>query len=478
MVKINHILLISIIFITHLLLINLPPINLEFVFADASRYFENGDKNLIDQYFRLQANTLGLPYLSWVLSYLSPNIDFLTLIRLLSASGNFLLGIAIINFCRHLKRDDSITLLILILLNPLVWIFSSRATADFFPAALGIFAISIVVNQYLSISRILCCGLLLGIAAILKYHSILLLIFLIPFLWNFKNKIFDFISFFTISFISISLVLIFLVVIHENYGFWVTPPAFQSIHRISLIDVINNFFLYIGFLILLCAPISLAIDNFKSFFVKYKFLILIGIFLIFTIGYIGFQDRGELNLGPLDRFLNKNLMAGIFLLLSSLFLMPLFFNSSNEEFKHFNILLAIAILVVIFIFSLSRPAQRYLLVILPFFFFLVPKNIISNKIILITTISLLTFANIFLVYSQWCTGTASIKMVDAVRAAGLINVTHPGVIEGHIGNKFDINLRSDSKYIIVNGENPDAYIKVSSGIFLFKKRLSLINITQ
>ena len=199
---------------------------------------------------------------------------------------------------------------------------------------------------------------------------------------------------------------------------------------------------------------------------------------IFFLGYIGFQDGGELNLGPLDRFANKNVMAGVFLLLSSLFLIPLISKSENKNINRFNLFLALAILGVIAVFSLTRPAQRYLLIVLPFFFFLIPPKVLGNKKVFICSISLYALINLFIGYSQWCTGTAAMKMVDAIKAAGLMSVTNPGVIEGHLGNQFDINLRGDSKYIVIAGDNPAAQIKVASGISFTKKIFSLVEIPQ
>jgi hypothetical protein len=375
--------LIAGVFTAHCFMAFLPSINLEFAFVDAARYFQIGDRSLIDQYFRFQANTLGLPYFSWLASVVFPNLSMLTVIRLLSASGIILLGIAVLNFCRYLNRNDSVglvvSLLIVILLNPLVWTFSARATADFLPAALGIFAISLVLLPRKTTFHIVCTGVFLGIATILKYHAIFLLLVLAPCLWDEKSKHFDAKSFLIISGISTTLLAIFLIIIHENFRFWVAPPVYQSIHGLNFGGLLNNFFLYIGYLILLCAPLSLAFPEWKSFFLKNRFLMIAGPVSIFFLGYIGFQDGGELNLGPLDRFVNKNVMAGVFLLLSSLFLIPLISKSENKNIKRFNLLLALAILGIIVVFSLTRPAQRYLLIVLPFFFFLIPPKVLGNK---------------------------------------------------------------------------------------------------
>ncbi len=464
-------------FLAHCLLILLPSINLEFAFVDAAHYFQTGNSSLIEQYFRFQANTLGLPYLSWLISFFSPNLDMLFVIRLLSASGIVLLGLGVINFCKFLGRDDAIKLLILILLNPLVWVFSGRATADFLPAALGFYSITILLKNR-TIFHIFCAGTLLGIATILKYHAIFLLLVLIPCLWDSKNKLFDIKPFLMVSAISLTLLSIFLFIVHQNFGFWVAPPIYQSIHGLNFRSFLNNFFLYIGFLILLCAPQSLIFPGWKKLLIKHRYLIIFGSAAIFFLGSIGFQDGGELNLGPLDRFINKNAMAGIFLLFSLFFLTPFLATQENITVKKFNSLLAISIILIISAFSLTRPAQRYLLVVIPFFYFLVPQRVINNKKVIIVSVFMYTMINIFIGYSQWNTGSAAEKMVYAIRVAGLIDVTNPGIIEGHVGNQFNINVRGDSKYVVILGDDPAARIKVESGVSFSKKTFSLVEISR
>jgi hypothetical protein len=356
-------------FAIHCILIFLPSINLEFAFADAARYFQTGEQKLVDQYFQVQANTLGLPYLSWLASLAAPGMDMLILIRLLSSAGIFLLGIGIINFCKFLKREDSCYLMALILLNPLAWVYAARATADFLPAALGVFAISLAASEHRHLSRIIFSGAFLGIAAILKYHAIFLFLILIPCLWDSKTKLFRIGALLAIPTIAGLILTVFLIIVHQYFGFWVTPPLYQSIHGINFSNFVNNLFLYIGFLILLCAPTSLFIPGLRNFLKIYKFWIVLIALLIFILGYFGFQDTGELNLGPLERFTNKNVMAGIFLILSFLFFAPLFQKSKNLRDQIFSILLTISLLLILSVFSLTRPSQRYLLIVMPFFSF-------------------------------------------------------------------------------------------------------------
>ena len=141
------ILLVFIVVAIRISLIALPQVNLEFAFIDGAKYFLSPEDNkiLLDQYFNYQANTLGLPLLLSGFARCFPGADILVLMRLLNVTGILLLSFSIISISRHFGKDNTLTILALILLNPLVWTFSGRATADFLPMALGLFAIALAL---------------------------------------------------------------------------------------------------------------------------------------------------------------------------------------------------------------------------------------------------------------------------------------------------------------------------------------------
>ena len=51
-------------FTIHIIFINNYPINFEFTFSNFSKFFENYDKKIIDQYFLSQANTIVFPFVA------------------------------------------------------------------------------------------------------------------------------------------------------------------------------------------------------------------------------------------------------------------------------------------------------------------------------------------------------------------------------------------------------------------------------
>ncbi len=478
--KIRHpYLIISGVLLTHLFLIVLPSINLEFAFVDAAHYFKSGNQHLLDQYFKYQANTLGQPYLGWLLSSLLPNLDMLFVLRLLSASGIVFLGFGLVNINKFLGRKDDSEILLLVLLNPLVWVFSARATADFLPAAMGIFAISIVFISRPTVPRSIVSGILLGIAAVLKYHVICLSIILFAFMWGRKEDKSVIRAFFIVSAISLLLPIAYVITAHRFFGFWITPPPYQSVHGLKLSGLANNFFLYVGYLVMLCAPSSLIFPKLREGLNKYWRYFLPAAVCVFFIGYFGFQDGGELNLGPLDRFFtNQGMVSGALLVLSLTCLSLIWSFLSMKSVDKFYKRLGISIGTVIFVLSLSRPAQRYLLMVIPFFILLLPRIVISNKLILRASVIAYLIINSFIAYSQWCTGTAAENMALSIRKAGLIEVTDPGAIEAHVGNQFNINPPSHALYTVVAGNDPSAIINSQSGISSLKKSFSLVKLKQ
>ena len=163
----------------HLLMLSLPPVNLEFVFADAAKYFINpANVQLIEQYFYYQANTLGVPGLSAILLKVVPSMDALIAVRVVSIMGIALFGWSLIRIAQYLGRPLNSALLWVMLLNPLIWTYSGRGTADFLPAAVGLCSVALALGMPGKTSRLLLAGLVMGVAAVLKYHELALLIVL------------------------------------------------------------------------------------------------------------------------------------------------------------------------------------------------------------------------------------------------------------------------------------------------------------
>ena len=128
----------------HLAFIDLPSINFEWAFVDAARYFGLHQQELLVRYFGVEANPLGVPLLGYIIHLILPFLNIDIIPRLLAISGFAFLAFALLRISERAGIALSAPLLTaIIFLNPLIWTFGGRGTADFFPAALALCAVAL-----------------------------------------------------------------------------------------------------------------------------------------------------------------------------------------------------------------------------------------------------------------------------------------------------------------------------------------------
>ena len=463
----------------HISLIAFPQVNLEFAFIDGAKYFLSPEHNktLLDQYFNYQANTLGLPLLLSGFARLFPGADILVLMRLLNVAGILLLSVSVISISRHFDRVNALTILALILLNPLVWSFSGRATADFLPMALAVFAIALTLVKRDLYILTLVAGMIFGVAAVLKYHVLsLLVVFSAIHLGSELSKK-SMSKIFIFSIPAIGMVGLYLLKMHSIFGFWTTPPKFQIAHQIHLAPVINNFILYVGFLALLSLPSFWISKQFYLSFFNYKksLIIILVAFILFSIS--GLKDTGELNFGPLDMWLGINQRMIILSMMGLAGLLLIFKSAKSKSISKVNFYIGIAIIFVLLVFSLTRPSQRYLILLIPFFILMLPINLLKSRYVLFSTLAIFISADIVIELSRYATGSASKNIADMLEVSNLLPATDPGPIEGHQGNRFYSYKNIPKLYIVVPGDkslNSDAILSSPPTPLLIKKSFSVV----
>jgi len=463
----------------HISLIAFPQVNLEFAFIDGAKYFLSPEHNkvLLDQYFTYQANTLGLPLLVSGFARYFPSTDILVLMRLLNVVGVLMLSFSVLLISRHFGKNNPLAILALILLNPLVWSFSGRATADFLPMALGVFAIALTLVKRDLLILTLAAGLIFGVAAVLKYHVLSLLIVLAAIHLGSELSKQSLVRIFIFSITAIGLVGLYLLKVHFIFGFWVTPPNFQTTHQIHLSSILNNFILYVGFLALLSLPTFwISKEYFHSIVNYWKFLIpILAAFILFAI--YGLKDTGELNLGPLDVWLGLNVRMIILSMMGLAGLLLIFKSIYSESMSKVNSYVGIAIIFVLLVFSLSRPSQRYLILLIPFFILMLPINVLKSRYVLFSTLAIFISADIVIELSRYATGMASKNIADMLEVSNLLAVTEPRAIEGHQGNRFYSYRNLTKLYVVVPGDkslNPDAILSTPPTSLLIKKYFSVV----
>lgn len=464
--------IVALIVVLHASLLLLAPVNLEYAFVDAAEYFRARDPELLQSYFSVQANTVGMPFLAAQLSRLLPGIPLLQVMRLIGLLGIPLLAAAIPRICRALGRNDAHVVTAYVLLNPLVWIYAGRATADFFPMALGIWAIALTLQSPASIRRALVGGFVLGLAAVLKYHTAFLALAVAayhlhgrPSTWPLRSA-----SVFLAAFAAP--LCAYLLVAHAAFGFWLTPPEFQAKHQFTLAGFASNLVCYAGYLVLLAMPTLPLLPEIARVLARRWRVVLLTLATMFAIGFFGIADNGEMNLGPADRWVPQGLRTGLFATIAAgLFLPPWL---RRQEDGRFPAALWCAIVAMLVVFSFTRPAQRYLLFVLPLLIPLLPARLFSRRSMLIATLSLFVLANAFVEYSRACTGTASARMAAKVVELGLSSTTDLGAISPHVGPNIGRTPPVRIDYVVAPGLVPGAVAVAQAGLPFLPVSYSLV----
>ncbi len=470
----------------HVSLIWLPGINLEWVFADAAQYFACHDPALLKHYFLLEANTLGMPFLAFLLHRLLPFLTYSAVLRVLSASSFLLLGYSLLKLHSLLDRDyNPAVLLAIVFLNPLIWIFGGRGTADLFPAALTLFAITLFWQPNCSPVRLAIAIATFGIAITLKYHAALLLPLVgLEILTRPGVNIRKALLRFSII-VALTLVIpgLYILLAKRLYGFWFVPPKFRAIHEVNLnlISIVMNMIGYAAYLSLLLLPYSLAavrkrVNTFR------RALITLGAgSVIFVAGVYCVRVGTEMRFGPLDAYINPRIYNGVFLVFAAIFVLlskDILQDAATASARRYLLCIFLGVSIFVAILSFTRPAQRYLLFVLPLSYFLVMTRSRSGKYITGATILVYAMLILFITLNQVATGAVVQEMVRQIDARGLVGDTVPGkVILGSAGNLFpdQANGTAPKHYTVIAGNSPKAIVTVESHPApLVRKVLSLV----
>lgn len=469
------VILFSIVLLTiflHLLTITFPHVNMEFAFASASQYFESGVPRDLDIFFSYQANTLGMPYLSFVINKLLPFIDISNSPKLISILGILLLLYAIILLGRKLNLTNTCILLLItiILLNPIVWVYSQRGTADFIPMAVGMLGFTFFITRPFS-SAVYLSILLLNIAVILKYHALIFVMASVIYLVLNKEQSDPqkYLTAFYVMLSSLIFPILYVLYIKHQFNFWFTPPKFMSLHQITLTNSLTNLFSYATYLFLLSLPFSILVllRGFKQTTNKQRKLLALVTSAVMMISLLIPFAAGEMNFGPLDRFITPTYFKMISGIGAAAFVLTMYFlaNKSNDKNK----IITFISLIVIFLFllSLSRPAQRYLLLILPILYILIFLSFNNRPPRFLTALTIVIFIvlNIYTTAHQYSAGTAALEISQELKSKNLLMQTNPGAIESHTGQMFYGIDRDTAKYTIIPGIHRKAVITIGKDFY-------------
>ena len=321
----------------------------------------------------------------------------------------------------------------------------------------------------------------------MKYHAVLLL----PLVWleelsrpgvNLKN------AFIRLSAISCAILVgpaIYIVAVKRTLGFWLAPPLYQGIHHLLLSPtfVITNFVSYSGYIGLLLIPFSFLplwkLAHSWSGIVK---IIGAGL-LLFALGFVVVVSNGEMNFGPLDAYLTPHIVGGCFALCAGLLPLCVVDGIHRERGSPSNrrclICLAAGIFVFFGVLSFTRPAQRYLLFVLPLAYFFVARAMVGRRLMVSFVIVVSIAFNLYIYANQLAKGQASAEMMRQISNDGYLPVTEAGEIVLQDGDQFPLEYNSPPRYVVVQGKTTDAIVVVEKRPFPFvHKAYSLVPVSS
>lgn len=455
----------------HLALAWLPGVNLEWAFSGATGSFASGDPDLLARYFAVEANSLGLPMLAYGLHALVPFVGVDLAPRVFSIAGLAFLAAALVRLRARLGLVVPDALVVaLVVVNPLVWTFSGRGTADFLPAALAIFAVALAWERPGSRATRVASAAAFALAIILKYHAALLL----PLIWlegltrpdTPPARRWGGVALTTAAIVIWPL--LYLAVIRATYGFWIAPPQFQSIHRLLITPafVATNVVAYAGYLALLLMPLPLLALWRRRHSSAVWAVALVGGAALFVAGALVLVPNGEMYFGPLDRYLAGAVVGGVFAVCAGLFVVTATEGVATarrgEADLRLVVCLILGLVAVIGVLSLTRPAQRYLLFLLPLAYLFVAPLLARRKVLAGLVIAVSLALDLFVAANQLATGRAAAAMVALLADSGRLAETDAGALAPQVGDRFPLRPAAPPLYTVVEGRAPGALAIVES----------------
>ena len=451
--------------------------NLEWVFIELAKYFHNNEYIFdIEKYKQTQINTI---YLSYILSYLY-NFNFsdtevLIIFRFFILSFVFILCFLFI-IEKKIEIDTELKIIIIIVLlnNPLLSIYLFRLYPETLAVLICFLSIYFLIKKKYAFSYF--CYL---ISFLIKPFLITLAPIVFVYLYN--NESLKKLYKITLIFFLISIISVFFIVISPASIFF--NKHYDDYFTFSILKYSINIFEYIVYCIILTGPIYIL------FFFKYNnkktfsFSIIISL-LIMILSVFFYNSDGEMNLSflsNLDLFIKyKNLIYSGLIFFSVFFVLIIL-----REKKSFE--LAIILSIILLSFMIYRPANRYLVYILPFFTGLIILKTYSKNFkrmfyfFIILNLSLYIILNISQSKYQKIKYNSEIEIINFLSENNILKDTNLYILRssfGYLSPEYYENIKPNYKYIvkICDMKKTKAIYNSEFNFFhLFKKNYCILN---
>ncbi len=488
-----------VVLIGHAWFLNSGFTNLEFAFAGAARHFSGvvGDGQEMERYFAHQANPLGYSLVAAIgFSIVGHGTSFWS-VRIPSLAGALLILVAGWLWCANdaQRRRVFPVWSAAIATNPLVWCYSGQATADILPTGLVMFAFSLCVTAKLRFPPHIVAATLVALACLVKYNAILLLpMFLSTVLLESRDSLFsrrNLAILAVYSGLTLAILGIYGTWLYGTFGIFMVPEHFRRVYQQSTASNshVNVFLCYLAYLAMVCGFFSaiLPIANGRRIVAGLKALPqavrsgklphLVGdrtvqhgtatiaatsCLLIGLYGMLNVTD-GEMNQGGFDHLFPSYLftIAKSFGLFLAIYAAVIWAFHAWRTRKPFSTATLIGIAVYLVASSLTRPAQRYLLLILPLVMWqivVICSRVRSPWKMLAQVTGIGLFGALSLVGSTYLAsqGDAADRLARWIVRENLATVTAPGAISFHAGQYFPASIPNNPRYVVITGESPQA----------------------
>ena len=484
---------IILIFFSHLFCINFHSVNHEYLSYDFLIYLDTNQVNVFDylkktnnsyyleNYFSQQANTFGFTLLIYFFSKIF-FLDYLITAKLLSAFGLILLYLGLKNLftVNNFKKINYIYILIIIL-NPVIWIFSFRAYGDIISSGIAFYAFSCLLLQKKFRKFFF---LILGLSIIIKpICGIYVIAYNIyKFINNNKIKyiLYD-------NLVIFILPIIFFSINYKVFNFFLFPESGAvEQHKIFTIKYfLVQLIFYFGTFFLILFPLW-HLKFLKVFQGKDLLIITIFLFIVYHLSkdsLLLIFNNSELNLGPLSNYINDEYLIILLFFLSTFFFLVI--KSLYKSLKNnLNKTILFTIIIYLVILSFLKPVQKYLIPIIPLIYFLIYDFIKDNKtnyIYFFLSLILFFIVNFYLLSNQYINGKISHDVYKFLKKKDLYHLTNTSLIDPHTSflldgkSKLKKYYTENNEYELVYDLNKKKCIYIFETKFIYlKKNLCLI----
>ncbi len=448
-----------------------PFINQEFAFAAAGRALATAPVGAELAYFwHYQANPLGYPLLLSGLHRLGLPGDSFVTPRLPALAGGVMIllcGVLLGRRAIAVNRRWLLGWALVTGLHPMIFLYTGQATADILPTGLSLLAL------------VCCCagrgrgwawhaagGALFALAVVVKFNCLLLGMGFVYLLWfepsgaasGMRQRKAALAWYVLLPALALGL---YFLTIQQHFGIQGIPATHQRTHalRPSLIDAFFVLGKYLAFLGLFCGPLGLLLCCPRATASRrQRCALLLAAVLSALVGWLvisGYRT-GEMDFGQAASAwgLLLRLIETGGLVLGVLLLFLLF--TERSPLRPLAQLVLFTMLPYLLISSLTRPTQRYLLLVLPLvllYLVLLGWQQRPRLTAVLTGVSVLLFAGLSalgMCYLQ-AQGEAALRMARWVREANLIQQTDGGVILSHVGDHFPLRPTTPPTYTIAIG---------------------------